>query len=464
MNKVDKHNLTEHPEPSANGGERARGCGRGVVGMRRLLVIGTVLAATVLMVPGPAAPSGLGSAEVARQLPVLFNNDPWDDLAIGVPGENAGAGVVNVLDGSDVGLIATSLVRQQGNPEPGDRFGAALAKGYFDGDSFLDLAVGAPHESIGTVSAAGAVVVFYGSASGLTGAGQVLLQGNPENGDSFGSALDAAFYDAGDGWDLAVGAPGETVATLGAAGAVGMFYGGPGGLNAQEQLIFQTVAGVAGRFGAALAGGAFHNTDPFDLVVGVPGADVSGRSDAGAILVFQGTAGGVVGNNPAMITQFTGGVGGTAEPGDRFGSTLAEGHFQPGPMSVAVGVPGEDVGGAVDAGAVNTLRGSTFGLVGNATVLFQSAAGVGGTAESGDRFGSALSDGEVFFNNFDSGGDGDLAVGVPGEDVGGAVDAGAVNVLHGSAVGLVGASLFTQDTAGVGGAAESGDEFGAAVD
>jgi hypothetical protein len=459
---------------------------------------------------------------------VLFNNDPWDDLAIGVPGENAGAGVVNVLDGSDVGLIATSLVRQQGNPEPGDRFGAALAKGYFDGDSFLDLAVGAPHESIGTVSAAGAVVVFYGSASGLTGAGQVLqqanpevgdffgtaltagdfnnddffdlavgapgedvgmagnagsvtvfngsstglsstpsysrFQGNPENGDSFGSALDAAFYDAGDGWDLAVGAPGETVATLGAAGAVGMFYGGPGGLNAQEQLIFQTVAGVAGRFGAALAGGAFHNTDPFDLVVGVPGADVSGRSDAGAILVFQGTAGGVVGNNPAMITQFTGGVGGTAEPGDRFGSTLAEGHFQPGPMSVAVGVPGEDVGGAVDAGAVNTLRGSTFGLVGNATVLFQSAAGVGGTAESGDRFGSALSDGEVFFNNFDSGGDGDLAVGVPGEDVGGAVDAGAVNVLHGSAVGLVGASLFTQDTAGVGGAAESGDEFGAAVD
>jgi hypothetical protein len=57
-----------------------------------------------------------------------------------------------------------------------------------------------------------------------------------------------------------------------------------------------------------------------------------------------------------------------------------------------------------------------------------------------------------------------VAVGVPGEDVGGAVDAGAVNVLHGSAVGLVGASLFTQDTAGVGGAAESGDEFGAAVD
>jgi hypothetical protein len=243
-----------------------------------------------------------------------------------------------------------------------------------------------------------------------------------------------------------------------------MFYGGPGGLGAQEQLIFQAGAGVADRFGAALAGGTFDSTDPSDLAVGVPGEDVSGRSDAGAILVFQGTAGGVASTNAAMITQFTGGVGGTAEPGDRFGATLAEGFFQPGPIGLAVGVPGEDIGGAVDAGALNTLHGSTSGLVGNATVLFQGAAGVGGTAESGDRFGAALSDGEVFFNGFDSGSDGDLAVGVPGEDVGGAVDAGAVNVLHGSAGGLVGASLFTQDTAGVGGAAESGDEFGAAVD
>jgi hypothetical protein len=206
--------------------------------MRRLLVIGTVLAATVLMLPGQAAPSGLASPEVERS-----GQLGWDDLAIGVPGENAGAGVVNVLDGSDVGLITTSLVRQQGNPEPGDRFGAALAKGYFDGDSFLDLAVGAPHESIGTVSAAGAVVVFYGSASGLTGAGQVLQQANPEVGDFFGTAVTA---------------------------------------------------------------GDFNNDDFFDLVVGVPGADVSGRSDAG-------------------------GVGGTAEPGDRFGSTLAEATSSPVP-------------------------------------------------------------------------------------------------------------------------------------
>jgi hypothetical protein len=199
--------------------------------MRRLLVIATVLAATVLMVAGPAAPSGLGSAEVAGQLSVLFNNDPWDDLAIGVPGENASAGVVNVLNGSDVGLSATSLVRQQGNPEPGDRFGAALAKGYFDDDSFLDLAVGAPRESIGTVSAAGAVVVFYGSATGLTGAGQVLQQANPEVGDFFGTALTAGDFNNDEFFDLAVGAPGEDVGRAGNAGSVTVFNGSSTGLS-----------------------------------------------------------------------------------------------------------------------------------------------------------------------------------------------------------------------------------------
>lgn len=60
----------------------------------------------------------------------------------------------------------------------------------------------------------------------------------------------------------------------------------------------------------------------------------------------------------------------------------------------------------------------------------------------------------------------DLAIGAPGEDVGTAADAGAVNVQYGSATGLPGpgGQLFTQDSPGVGGGAESGDGFGAALD
>jgi hypothetical protein len=63
--------------------------------------------------------------------------------------------------------------------------------------------------------------------------------------------------------------------------------------------------------------------------------------------------------------------------------------------------------------------------------------------------------------DFNHDGFADLTVGVPSEDVGGIRDAGAVNVLYGTAGGLsgTGSRLFTQ----VGGAIERGDGFGAAV-
>jgi FG-GAP-like repeat len=63
--------------------------------------------------------------------------------------------------------------------------------------------------------------------------------------------------------------------------------------------------------------------------------------------------------------------------------------------------------------------------------------------------------------DFNNDGADDLAVGAPGEDVGSAIDGGAVNVLYGSAGGLTGpgSQLFTQ----VGGAIETEDWFGFAL-
>jgi len=67
--------------------------------------------------------------------------------------------------------------------------------------------------------------------------------------------------------------------------------------------------------------------------------------------------------------------------------------------------------------------------------------------------------------DFNSDGFADLAVGVPAENVGGIDNAGAVNVLYGTAAGLTGtgSQLFTQDSPGVGSAAEPGDLFGRAL-
>ena len=177
-----------------------------------------LLVALVTLVAGvwPVAGASGGAGAVGQRRPgadqrVDFNGDGISDLAVGAPGENSGAGAVNVLYGSPNGLAGANQTVTQAVAEAGDSFGAALAKGDFNGDQITDLAVGAPGEGVGGAVAAGAVSVFYGSQTGLGSTSQVLLQANPEVGDQFGEALDAGGFDADVNDDLAVGAPGEGV-------------------------------------------------------------------------------------------------------------------------------------------------------------------------------------------------------------------------------------------------------------
>src|SRR4029453_11317855 len=122
-------------------------------------------------------------------------------------GEDVGAiqdaGAVNVLYGSPARLTSTG--NQQffpgsggliGTAEEGDFAGAALATGDYNGDSFADLAIGAPFEDIGSILDAGAVDTLNGSARTLTSTGgKQFFQGSggvpgtPEDGDSLGSSL-----------------------------------------------------------------------------------------------------------------------------------------------------------------------------------------------------------------------------------------------------------------------------------
>ena len=92
-----------------------------------------------------------------------FNGDGFADLAIGVPGESVGsvtgAGAVNVIYGSSIGLTATGnqfwtqdKLGIGNSAEPFDRFGDSLAWGDFNGDGFSDLAIGVPYEDVGSVT------------------------------------------------------------------------------------------------------------------------------------------------------------------------------------------------------------------------------------------------------------------------------------------------------------------------
>jgi hypothetical protein len=224
-------------------------------------------------------------------------------------------------------------------------------------------------------------------------------------------------------------------------------------------------AGVSDYFGKALATGDFNGDGRADLAVGVPGETVSRHPGAGVVNVIYGSASGLSPTGDQLWNQNTSGVLDTAEDGDGFGQSLASGDFNgDGYADLAIGVPGESVGGHLRAGAVNVLYGSASGLTATGDQLWhQNSVGILNTAGAGNEFGSALATGD-----FNGDGYADLAIGVPGEAVGGHPGAGAVNVIYGSSSGLRsrGNQFWDQDRACVGDTwckAEGFDKFGSVL-
>jgi hypothetical protein len=109
-----------------------------------------------------------------------FDDDGHSDLAVGVPSEDVNGvediGAVNVIYGVSSGLSATGdqfwhqdVPDIRGVAGNSDQFGFSLGTGDYNGDSRMDLAVGATTDKVGTALAAGAVNVLYGSSpDGLT--------------------------------------------------------------------------------------------------------------------------------------------------------------------------------------------------------------------------------------------------------------------------------------------------------
>jgi hypothetical protein len=347
--------------------------------------------------------------------------------------------------------------------------------GDFNADGYSDLAVGVPGEDVGSATDAGAVNVIYGSAGGLSDAGNQSFTQNDLGGEAaasdnrFGAAVTVADFDDDGFADLAVGAPGEDQGSANAAGAVDVLYGSPGGLSASgHQALSQGGGGIQGsasagdRFGAALAAADLNGDGEDDLAIGAPGDSV-GSTAAGGVNVIYGSGGGLTATGNQLWTQNSAGVLDASEGGDSFGSAVAAGDLNgDGEADLAVGVPAESVGTKTGAGAVEVLYGSAGGVTSAGNQLWtQNSAGVLDAAEADDSFGAALASGDL-----DGDGRKDLAIGVPAENMGTTKpDAGAVNVLYGSAGGLsdAGNQYWTQNSADILDSAASGESFGAAL-
>ncbi|MEV8001911.1 FG-GAP and VCBS repeat-containing protein [Streptomyces parvus] len=174
-------------------------------------------------------------------------------------------------------------------------------------------------------------------------------------------------------------------------------------------------------------------------------SDVDFPSKGGAVAVALG---GPKGQNtsvkPKWITQATAGVPGADERGDAMGASAAVGDLDgDGYGEVVVGLPGEDVGTAKDAGGVLIFKGRATGITGADTkVIGQSTADVPGVDEQGDGFG-----GEVHVVAGAKNVPATLAVAAPGENT----NQGGVWLFKGSRTGPVtkGSISFGEASLGV---------------
>jgi hypothetical protein len=426
---------------------------------------------------------GFGRVVVAGN----FNGDAYADLAIGVPsddvGADASAGSVQIHHGSAAGLSVTAnLILTQDTPdilddaEPNDNFGSALAVGDFDDDGFEDLAIGVPGQMVDGKVEAGAVHVIFGSAMGLTALDDQVwsqftpgVDGVPELGDRFGTALAAGDFDDDGHDDLAVGVPLEDTGSISDAGWVHLLYGTNSGLTGDgDEILHQEIAGIDGvgetddEFGSALAVGDFDDDGFDDLAAGVPGEEVSGAERAGAVNVLYGSDSGITTSGDQYLHQNTSGVEGSSGNGDGFGTALTAGDFDDdGHDDLAIGVPFESVSNLSSAGVVNVLYGADSGLSTSGDQLWhQNSSNIESAAAASENFGIALSIGD-----FDNDGAADLAIGVQFDRVAAMIVGGAVNVIYGSDSGLAsgGDQYWHQNIPDVEGIAKTGDRFGAAV-
>jgi hypothetical protein len=329
----------------------------------------------------------------------------------------------------------------------------------FNGDGYADAAVSQSYwDAAAQVRRDGGLHVVYGSPTGLAKAGNQYIDaaslgtGGVVGSGYFGMIAATGDFNGDCYADLAV----DDWSGSNGQGAVYVVYGSPAGLDPATNTYVPASAlsganTVDPHFGTALAAGDLNGDGYADLAAGAWNAN----SAKGGVEVLYGSAAGVTAGGARWITQGTAGVTGASGAGNDFGGSVTIADFNGDHFAdLAVGAPGQTVDGQAAAGSVTVLPGSASGITtSHVAFITESTSGVAGTATAGDYIGNNLTAGDVT-------GDGRADLIIDGTYKNSA--AGVIWLLKGTASGLTGtgSQQLSQNTAGVPGTSEPGDEFG----
>ena len=366
-----------------------------------------------------------------------FNGDGYRDYAT-LTGEANRSGAVKIIFGTATGPGTETQVIDQGSPgvpgaaEEDDAFGEVRVAADFDQDGYGDLAVSVTGEDVDGQDNQGAVVVLWGSSSGLAG-GMTMPNKYPGRFHAFGKDLATGDFNGDGRPDLAAINGGNTFVYRGAITKTGVT--GSVTEHDQETTSFSADTLIAGNVTA----------------------------DSATDLVITGVVAGV--DHPTTDAWFIQG-GPTLAPGSTLRFDASQWSSRPdgviadfdqdGYGDIAIGNPAD----SGYAGAVTIWPGGSSGPGAAYQRLTQATSDVAGTPEAGDWLGDSISAADITGDGFP-----DLAVGVRSEAIGTVEGAGGMHLFMGGTGGLTGtgSQWFSRATSGVPGAVTADDNFGGVV-